>query len=305
MKPKGEYKDIPVQIKTEGAEISLTQAKQENCDFKEISNSNLDDNKEYPLPLVLIMTYTNIQGAVSLQNIETSAEVIVNKVQKLFGIYSHKARQQLGLVIIGVVDSKINACLVAANVNSEMQPATLAAMSPEWKVLKLRMAMQRFGGERASNVVNQYFKEDNFSLDGSDHVKQYFLYHISSASGASSDPISTLDAILVINVQKLCKNNGVNSGIIKAANQITILFIMAFTCSNQGIYNIPSCQMKFLDMNLEDKVLFGGGSIVVILDDFIRAYGLDAANMTDPVDIIGPSKMLETFIWDPGLISYC
>ncbi|WMV59095.1 hypothetical protein MTR67_052480 [Solanum verrucosum] len=173
-----------------------------------------------------------------------------------------------GLVIIGVVDSKINACLVAANFNSEMQPATLATMSPEWKVLKLRsnyklklqavhpigytfygaiemvelvvrhilrlgiVAMQRFGGERASNVVHQYFKEDNFSLDGSDHVKQYLLYHISSASGASSDPSSTLDAILVINVQKLCKNNGVNFGIIKASNQITILFIMAFTCSS-------------------------------------------------------------------------
>uniref|UniRef100_M1DFG8 Uncharacterized protein n=1 Tax=Solanum tuberosum TaxID=4113 RepID=M1DFG8_SOLTU len=104
----------------------------------------------------------------------------------------------------------------------EMQPATLAAMSPEWKVLKLRsnyksklqvvhpidytfysviemvelvvrhilrlglVAMQRFGGERASNVVHQHFKEDNFSLDGSDHVKQYFLYQISSAFGASS-----------------------------------------------------------------------------------------------------------------------
>ncbi|KAH0773799.1 hypothetical protein KY290_010936 [Solanum tuberosum] len=182
-----------------------------------------------------------------------------------------------GLVIIGVVDSKINACLVAANFNSEMQPATLVAMSPEWKVLKLRsiVAMQRFGRERASNVVHQYFKEDNFSLDGSDHVKQYLLYHISSASGASFDPSSTFDAILVINIQKLRKNNGVNSGIIKASNQITILFIMAFTCSSQGIYNTPSFQMKFLDMNLEVKVLFEGRSIVVIHGDFIRAYGLD------------------------------
>ncbi|KAH0717107.1 hypothetical protein KY285_013138 [Solanum tuberosum] len=145
-----------------------------------------------------------------------------------------------GLVIIDVVDSKINVSPVAANFNSEMQPATLVAMSPEWKVLKLRMAMQRFCGERASNVTHQYFKEDNFNLNGSDHVKQYFLYHISSASGNSSDPSSILDAILVINVQKLCKNNGLNSGIIKAANQITILFIMAFTCSSQGIYNTSS-----------------------------------------------------------------
>lgn len=172
-----------------------------------------------------------------------------------------------------------------------MQPATLAAMSPEWKGLKLRsnyksklqvvhsigytfygvielveldvryisnlslVAMQRFCGERASNVVHQYFKEDDFSLDGSNHVKQYFLYHISNASGASSDPSSTLDAILVINLQKLCKNNRVNSGIIKAANRITILFIIALTCSSQGIYNTQICQMEFLDMNLKDKVL--------------------------------------------------
>ncbi|KAK4727026.1 hypothetical protein R3W88_031943 [Solanum pinnatisectum] len=269
MKPKGEYKDIPIQIKSEGAKILLTQAKQENYDSKEISNSDLDDNKEDPLPLVLIMTY-----------IQMSEEAC-----------------------------HYNAHHVVANFNREMQPATLAAMSPEWKVLKLRSnyksKLQRFGGERASNVAHQYFKEDNFSLDGFDHVKQYFLYHISSASGASSDPSSTLDAILVINVQKLCKNNGVNSGIIKAANQITILFIMAFTCSSQGIYNTPSFQMKFLDMNLDDKVPFGGKSIVVIHDNFIRAYGLDAANMTDPVDITGPSKIMESFIWDPGPISYC
>ncbi|KAH0709539.1 hypothetical protein KY284_010966 [Solanum tuberosum] len=444
---------------------------QENCDSKEISKSNLDDNKEDPLPFVLIMTYTNVRGGVPLHITKTGVEVTVNKAQKLFGIYSHKTREQLvdnkvvdllwersdllildgtrlmhthifinfpfdlgesippsimfksvdiqldishylsielyssvivldgttkggkllgemlvakwadkpvnldchdhfqnhlsklyywsflaqleqsvemanefdfeGLVMIGVVDSKINACLVAANFNSEMQPATLAAMSPEWKVLKLRsnyklklqavhpigytfygaiemaelvvrhilrldiVAMHRFGGERASNVVHQYFKEDNFSLDGSDHVKQYLLYHISSASVSSSDPSSTLDVILVINVQKLCKNNRVNSGIIKAANQITILFIMAFTCSSQGIYNTPSFQMKFLDMNLEVKVLSGGRSIVVIHNDFIRAYGLDATNMTDLVDIIGPSKMLESFIWDPGPIIYC
>ncbi|KAH0709506.1 hypothetical protein KY284_010933 [Solanum tuberosum] len=57
MKPKGEYKDIPVQVKTAGAEILLTNAKQENYDSKEISNSDLDDNKEDPLPLVMIMTY--------------------------------------------------------------------------------------------------------------------------------------------------------------------------------------------------------------------------------------------------------
>ncbi|KAG5570863.1 hypothetical protein H5410_060629 [Solanum commersonii] len=320
----------------------------ENCDSKEISKLDLDDKKEDPLPFVLIMTYTNVQGCVPLHITKTGAEVTVNKAHKLFGIYSHKTWEQLvdnkidaihivinfpfdlgesippsimfksmgiqldishylsielyssvivldgttkggklldemlvakwvdkpvnldchdhyqnhlsklyywsflaqleqsvemanefdfeGLVIIGVVDSKINACLVAANFNSEMQPATLAAMSLEWKLLKLRSNYKlkfqavhyigytfygaiemRFGGERASNVVYQYFKEDNYSLDGSDHVKQYLLYHISSASGASSDPSSTLDAILVINVQKICKNNGVNFGIIKAS----------------------------------------------------------------------------------------
>ncbi|KAK4730963.1 hypothetical protein R3W88_023951 [Solanum pinnatisectum] len=171
------------------------------------------------------MTYTNIRGGVSLQITERGAEVTVNKAQKLFAQLEQSVEMANefdfeGLVIIGVVDSKINVCLVTANVNSEMQPATLADMSSEWKVLKLR----------TSNVVHQYFKEDNFSLDGSDHVKQ-----------SSSDPSSTLDVILVINVQKLCTNNGVNSGIIKAANQITILFIMAFTCSSQGIYNTPSC----------------------------------------------------------------
>ncbi|KAK6782387.1 hypothetical protein RDI58_020183 [Solanum bulbocastanum] len=83
-----------------GVEISLTQVKQENCDFNEISNLDLDDNKEDPLPLILIMTYTNIRRGMSLQITKIGVEVTVNKAQKLFGMYSHKARQQL-------VDNKV------------------------------------------------------------------------------------------------------------------------------------------------------------------------------------------------------
>lgn len=43
---------------------------------------------------------------------------------------------------------------------------------------------------------------------------------------------------------------------------------------------------------------------IVIHDDFIGAYGLDVPNMIDPLDIIWLSKTFESFIWDPGPISY-
>ncbi|KAH0743037.1 hypothetical protein KY290_031030 [Solanum tuberosum] len=45
---------------------------------------------------------------------------------------------------------------------------------------------------------------------------------------------------------------------------------------------------EFHDLNLEDKVLFESGSIVVNQTDSVRAYGL-----------------LESFIWDPGPITIC
>ena len=57
-------------------------------------------------------------------------------------------------------------------------------------------------------------------------------------------------------------------------------------------------------MNLEYNDLFGGISIVEIHDNFIGICGLDVANMTDPLGIVGPSKILESLIWDPSPISY-
>ncbi|KAH0756950.1 hypothetical protein KY290_020443 [Solanum tuberosum] len=60
---------------------------------------------------------------------------------------------------------------------------------------------------------------------------------------------------------------------------------------------------SFLAPNLEDKVLIEGGSIVVNRVGSVRAYGLELVKETDLVGIIGPSKMLESFVWDPGPIN--
>lgn len=38
---------------------------------------------------------------------------------------------------------------------------------------------------------------------------------------------------------------------------------------------------------------------VVNQADFLRAYGLEVVNVTNSVGIIGLSKKLESFIWDP------
>ncbi|KAH0699128.1 hypothetical protein KY284_013343 [Solanum tuberosum] len=68
----------------------------------------------------------------------------------------------------------------------------------------------------------------------------------------------------VINDQKVSKTDEVNSGILQVANQILILFVKVFTGNNPNFfYSTPGYRMKFIDMNLEDKVLFEGGSIVV------------------------------------------
>ncbi|WMV27260.1 hypothetical protein MTR67_020645 [Solanum verrucosum] len=54
--------------------------------------------------------------------------------------------------------------------------------------------------------------------------------------------------------------------------------------------------------NLEDKVLIQDGGIVVNQVDFVRAYVLEVVNGSDLDEILGPSKILEGFIWDPGPI---
>lgn len=54
--------------------------------------------------------------------------------------------------------------------------------------------------------------------------------------------------------------------------------------------------------NLEDKVLIQDGGIVVNQVDFVRAYVLVVVNGADLDGIIGLSKILEGFIWDPGPI---
>ncbi|WMV35837.1 hypothetical protein MTR67_029222 [Solanum verrucosum] len=54
--------------------------------------------------------------------------------------------------------------------------------------------------------------------------------------------------------------------------------------------------------NLEDKVLIQDGGIVVNQVDFVLTYVLEVVNRADLDRIIGPSKILEGFIWDPGPI---
>ncbi|KAH0648164.1 hypothetical protein KY285_033412 [Solanum tuberosum] len=95
---------------------------------------------------------------------------------------------------------------------------------------------------------------------------------------------------------KLSKNNATMTSLLQAANQIRILIVKVFVCCSQ-VYNTPSCQMTFLDLNLEDKVLFGGGCIIVNQVKSVRAYELELENE------IGLSKILKCFNWDPGPIN--
>ncbi|KAH0671293.1 hypothetical protein KY285_023968 [Solanum tuberosum] len=97
-------------------------------------------------------------------------------------------------------------------------------------------------------------------------------------------------------IPKVSKNYATMSRLLQAANQIMMLFLHGFACSSQAHYT-SSFQMTFPDSNLEDKVLFGGGCIVVNQASSIKAYKLEVVNE------IGPSKMLECFIWDPNPIS--
>ena len=109
--------------------------------------------------------------------------------------------------------------------------------------------------------------------------------------------ISLLDIFQIIkhpcHVPKLNKNYATMSRLLQAANKIMIWFLHNFACSSQ-VYYTPYCRMMYPDSNLENKVLFGYKCIVVNKTSSIRAYKLELRNK------IGPNKILECFIWDPG-----
>ncbi|KAM3356964.1 hypothetical protein P3S68_023678 [Capsicum galapagoense] len=56
---QGEYEDTSLQVKTEGNENLLNQAKREIHNSEEIANLDLDDKEEDPLPLDLVVVDTN------------------------------------------------------------------------------------------------------------------------------------------------------------------------------------------------------------------------------------------------------
>jgi len=194
-----------------------------------------------------------------------------------------------------------------------------------WLIL---VPTETIGGRRASNTSHQYF-EVNVSINSkgidtkeewrekgiaapASHRRLLLLENMTQVPyvAASSTSISFGDILKCITlldtshiikhpchvISELSKINAVMSKLLQAANQIMILFLKDFACCSQ-VYNTPSCQMMFSDLNLEDNVLFGGGCIVVNQASSIRAYELEVVNE------VGPSKIWECFIWDPGPIS--
>ncbi|OIS96015.1 hypothetical protein A4A49_04112 [Nicotiana attenuata] len=65
---------------------------------------------------------------------------------------------------------------------------------------------------------------------------------------------------------------------LQATNQIMILFLKVFAYRSPCVYNILNYPTSFSCLNLEDKVLFEGGSIVVNQVDSIGAHRLEEMN---------------------------
>lgn len=77
---------------------------------------------------------------------------------------------------------------------------------------------------------------------------------------------------------------------LQATNQIMILFLKVFAYRSPCVYNTLNCPTSFSCLNLEDKVLFEGESIVVKQVDFIRAHRLEEMNEIGSIEIIGGVK---------------
>ncbi|WMV08173.1 hypothetical protein MTR67_001558 [Solanum verrucosum] len=103
--------------------------------------------------------------------------------------------------------------------------------------------------------------------------------------------IALLKWLLIYSLQRINQEDKVDTILVKATSNI-----------------YPSLN-KFAAMisilfypNLEDKVLIQDEGIIVNQVDFVRSYVLEVVNMADLDGIIGSSKILTSFISDPGPI---
>ncbi|KAM3327123.1 hypothetical protein P3S67_002249 [Capsicum chacoense] len=160
---KGEYEDTSLQVKAEGAENLLNQAKREIHNSEEITNLYLDDKEENPFPLAfhasmhfpfdpggkLFNDMSNSKVGVQIGRHQLSQPLpkppfsallldFIAQVDKLVEIA--KEFDVDDFVIISGINSNTNGCLFAANFSRNRQLATpaIAAMLQEWKDLKLR-----------------------------------------------------------------------------------------------------------------------------------------------------------------------
>ncbi|KAH0639006.1 hypothetical protein KY285_035592 [Solanum tuberosum] len=220
----------------------------------------------------------------------------------------HGLHHSLGTALVFVI--LLSKCMVAGQVIMEFHLRMSKSFTVNqkeqdcnWLIL---VPTETIGGRRASNTSHRYF-EVNISINSQEIDAKEEWCEKGIAAPASHRHLLLLKCITLLDtshiskhpchvISELSKINAVMSKLLQAANQIMILFLKDFACCSQ-VYNTPSCQMMFSDLNLEDKVLFGGGCIVVNQASSIRAYELEVVNE------VGSSKIWECFTWDPGPIS--
>ncbi|MCD7468461.1 hypothetical protein HAX54_006660 [Datura stramonium] len=135
----------------------------------------------------------------------------------------------------------------------------------------LSVLVERFGGRQASTTIHRYFEVNNFSFDESEHVKEYHLYHISSAFGAPFDPNSSLGEILDISYSGTITFN--------LANHVNISFDRKGIdakeeWSEKGIADPISHMCELLLENMTKVPYVAARSASTSLGDIIRCIAL-------------------------------
>lgn len=144
-------------------------------------------------------------------------------------------------------------------------------------------AIERFGGERASNTIYQNFKVDNSSVGGSEHIKGCCLY--CRASKIPFDRSNALDGVFGIRLSEAIPYivaYHVNIVLGKEGNDSTAT-TMDFTTDSFPLVQANTVALSFSSRTYveEEWIARGIADIITILISYVRMFAYVCITLDD------------------------
>ncbi|XP_009625222.1 uncharacterized protein [Nicotiana tomentosiformis] len=143
---------------------------------------------------------------VKLHSVHLAAYTFYGVIKMIELVVHHRFHHGLGHALVYVI--LLNKYVIAGQVIIELNLImlinfTVNQIEHGWLIA---VAMEKFGEEKTAKIVHLYFKMDNSSFDGSEHVKKCCMSYVSHAFGDPFDHSSTLERFLGIQLSETITN---------------------------------------------------------------------------------------------------